>query len=154
MLPNIDLHVIHLIRDARGVVSSWQKSKNYLKPRSPLIIIIEWIIYNLEAELIGMKIENYIKINFEDLVKNPSNLMNELKILLTVKNNSFEEKPSNQHHALAGNPDKFKEKRKVDVNRSNWNLPLQINLITFIFCWPLLIRYGYKFRTKNEQNNK
>lgn len=77
--PNIDLHLIHMVRDGRGVIWSLKKpgkqtlTKEYV-PAPPLRTIKYWVSANLQSLWVynQVKEEKRLFIRYEDFVTNPS----------------------------------------------------------------------------------
>lgn len=81
-IPGIDLYVIHVVRDGRGV--AWSLLQSYkrdlkagvqkdIKPRSALRTAARWCVVNLATEALRLKLgrDRYIRVKYEDLVANP-----------------------------------------------------------------------------------
>ncbi len=97
----LDIVLIHLVRDGRGVVYS-----NIKLGRPSLFFIKKWGIINFKIEIIKKRNKNKknIFISYEDFVKNPERV---LKYILNQVDLSFEDKMlnfrDNIHHQSSGN---------------------------------------------------
>ena len=90
---NIDLRLIHLIRDGRGVV--WSKMKPLKKsveagiPKNSRAIAswrtsLDWVLANLESEwVVGRaRLGTSLRITYEKFVEDPSAVLKEIKLLI------------------------------------------------------------------------
>jgi hypothetical protein len=160
LMDDIELHVLHIIRDPRGVAFSRQKKK--IQPDSEEVIYMHqsgilkssmlWDIRNFATEFSwGKSLKSYTKIRYEDFVGKPK--MTFTKILETVGESSSKlpfisdnEIELKKNHTVWGNPSRFKTgivKLKLD---EEWRTKMKPSdrLITTFLTFPLLLRYGYK----------
>lgn len=157
-IPNIQIYTLHIIRDPRGVVYSWQRKKfNPSKNRnmvniSVLKTSILWLINNLGIEWLWKKNKSdFFQIRYEDFITNPAATLTKILDWLNLDNNqniinhdnSFE---FQNNHSINGNPNRFKTGRiKLSLD-DEWkrNLNFFNNTLTTLLTWPLLIYYKYK----------
>lgn len=98
---NLDIILLHLIRDGRGVTYS-----NIKLSRKGFGFMKKWMMTNLKIELVKKRSKNIrnIFVLYEDFVKNPERV---LKCILNQLNLSFEDKMlgfrSVTHHQPGGN---------------------------------------------------
>ena len=152
-IPGVELHVVHLIRDPRGVVSSWSKPKKYLLSYSIHTVIGWWISNNISAELLRGYADSFIRLRYEDFLKNPEEALR--KILHSANENPEKVDFLNNtsvhigiQHLLAGNPDKL-EKSEIKIEPHIWHLDTLKHYLTTLATLPLLIKYHYPlFHTK------
>jgi len=78
-VENIDLRIIYLVRDSRGVAYSWSKPKRP-KPRSIWDASLRWNVTNIAFSLIDRLLdeENFKIVRYEELVDNPKAVMDEI----------------------------------------------------------------------------
>jgi len=158
-LPNIDLHVVHLVRDSRAVAYSWRRKKvkleipgekTFMRQYNPIKTAAWWMLYNSQVELLGRRVPKYLRIRYEDFVNDPEATLSE--VLSLVKENVaspafISERKVNlsPNHGVAGNPVRFNngiiELRTDNEWRSNMN-GFEMHLATIISS-PLLLKYGY-----------
>ena len=63
-IPEIDLHVIQLVRDPRGVASSYRSPKQYLPTLSPLRVTTGWIGLNLGCEYLQARVPHFWRLRY------------------------------------------------------------------------------------------
>lgn len=160
LIDDLDVYVVHLIRDPRGVAFS--KTKEKIQPDSKEIIYMHkfsafdssmvWGFRNIATELYWVNNkEKYIMVRYEDFVKEPREIIN--KILNFTGENptgspflSENEIKLAGSHSVWGNPSRFitgKVKLKLDDTWKKKIKPSHRFLSTFL-TFPLLIKYGYK----------
>nr|MBV6630655.1 sulfotransferase [Oceanococcus sp. HetDA_MAG_MS8] len=151
MLPNVELWVLHLVRDVRGVAMSWRSDKQWLKQRGWMGIALEWAISNVLAErVLGHSALHYRLMRFEDFLHNPGVSLEGICDWLGVSYASPLAEDSRtvdiqNYHGVVGNPDAFKTGPTEIKVSDPWpqrtpSLPNQVLATT---CRPLLRRYGY-----------
>ena len=145
-IPGVELYIVHLVRDARGMVGSWLRPKGDLKAYPAYKPIFWWLSYNLSTEWIKPWAKGYLFIRYEDFVRAPEEFI--ARILdMTGENTagiefSGRDAHLNLQHMVAGNPDR-QTTGKVEIKLRPWKLPWHINLATTLFTFPLLVKYGY-----------
>ncbi|MGB3848555.1 MAG: sulfotransferase [Tunicatimonas sp.] len=166
-LKSVDMVLLHLVRDPRGVAYSWGKKfiRNDVRTDTKLSMTsfgivkatLRWIKWNIGCELVGRRPNvRYLRVRYEDFVKNPQEVLDDITVALGLPiyppHYHFEEGKFYDQHgtkdiSIWGNPIVRTISGSVKVNADNeWrgNLStikkLQVTLLTF----PLLFRYGYK----------
>jgi hypothetical protein len=115
--PSIDLYLIHVLRDVRGVV--WSSKKQYKKDCKtglgwdvePLPLwrtTMSWMIVNILSEFIRRKQPNNLLLRYEDLRNQPDQCLNMLGSFLNldfsdIVNLLQAEEPMSINHLCAGN---------------------------------------------------
>jgi len=155
-IPGLDVHVIHLIRDARACVYAWQKKKQHpkhdiaLRQYTPLRTTMFWIMRNTFASLLATRLP-YVRVRYEDLMKHPQREMQKLlahlkpfagKQLRFAADNAIE---LPEYHSISGNPDRFSNgvtNLRLDLE---WLAKMNENTrrMTTVLAYPLLSQYGY-----------
>ncbi|MGH2595729.1 MAG: sulfotransferase [Actinomycetota bacterium] len=116
----IDLRVLHLVRDSRGVAFSWAKRVEkkvpgqdpYFLPRyGPFGSAIRWDVYNLMATRLRRPARAYAKMRYEDLIRDPEAKLDEILHLAGLDVQPgwltfLQEGSANLHvdHTVDGNP--------------------------------------------------
>ena len=158
MLPTIDLYVVHIVRDPRGVCYSLQQHKNKGEPESqwynPVHASLSWNLKNSAVEmLLNSSPKCYLRISYEDFVRDPKvavesvlNLIQEKVIQLPFRNDSTVE--MGVDHIFAGSPSSRSKtgavKLQLDERWKKKMKPTDRAVVTS-FTLPLLKKYGYLF---------
>lgn len=148
-IPSIDLYVVHLVRDPRGVMSSWSKPKKYLKKLSMRRVILNLWSFNFLSESLQRYAQGYLLVRYEDLVKHPAETLKKIANFVKeeVKDPDFLEKTKARigtQHLLASNPDKYTQ-GWISIEEQGWNLSRQKHFLISLMTLPLLYKYGYPF---------
>ena len=154
-LDGIEPHLIHLIRDVRGCVRSWQAPKHdpsgtiALRRRGFVQVQWHWQFRNLATEWVGRRLP-YHRLRYEQLVERPEDQITELfEAIAPLRGNRLrldgrevELKPV---HLLGGNPNRFQEGTTELREDDRWrtDLPAWKQSVASTICGPLLRRYGY-----------
>ena len=158
-LPGVDLRLVHLVRDSRGVAFSWTKRMRraevvsgdaLMATDTPLRMSARYLGYNLLFHLLTLTGVRGILLRYESLVRDPADELAACSRwpagrrpgeLGFVGDGWVELGPS---HALAGNPMRFRSGRvplAVDEEWRGQRPPHR--LLTSVSTWPLLLAYGY-----------
>ena len=160
--PALEVRVLHLIRDPRGVAYSWTKqverpeAANELMPvYSPARTAGRWLSDNLGFEALARRVPT-VRMRYEDFLTDPVHWLQRIGALVDLDASQLDlsfldgdtATLSTVMHSVAGNPLRFGRSettlRLDDAWRSE--LPrLDRNLVTSITA-PLLEAYGYPVR--------
>ena len=120
MMPAIDLHIVHLIRDSRGTAYSARRRKflpdtgAYMQQNVNIIRNAwVWTTWNLIAEMSrGQFQERYVRLRYEDLIDKPKETI--MRILGVVQEKAPQLPFVGTHtaklqvqHTVVGNPSRF-----------------------------------------------
>ncbi len=159
MIPEIEISVLHLIRDSRAAAFSWEKKKRkteitdnivYMRKYNFVSSSIQWIYRNITAELLKKRSKNYIRVRYEDFTHNPQGTYDEILKELSHKsaNSPFTDNFTvnlGESHTQSGNPGRFAIGRIVIREDDAWKNSLHLikKILVTLITLPLLIRYGY-----------
>jgi 2-polyprenyl-3-methyl-5-hydroxy-6-metoxy-1,4-benzoquinol methylase len=150
-IPEIDLHVIHLVRDPRGVVRSYRRPKEYLPKLSSLSVTAGWIGLNVGCEHLRDRVPHYRRVRYEDVVATPQRVLAEIASDLGYEGEIaalFSSDSTVQlvpQHMLGGNPDKL-QRGSVEIKVTSTELPRTTRALVSLATAPLLWRYRYRTR--------
>ncbi|HYY80504.1 MAG TPA: sulfotransferase [Actinomycetes bacterium] len=160
-LAGVDLRLVHLVRDSRGVAFSWTRLRRQLEVPDgealmatdrPLRSSGRYLAYNLLFHLLRRLGVASLLQRYESLVADPAG---QLRRAATLAGRTVAERelgfigdgylelgPS---HALAGNPMRFRQGRVPVRLDEAWRreMPRAQRLLTATSTLPLLLRYGY-----------
>ena len=160
-LPGVDLRLVHLVRDSRGVAFSWTKrmrraevveGDDLMATDTPLRMSARYLGYNLLFHLLRALGVRGLLLRYESLVRDPAGELARVLALAGrpaaagelgfIGDGWVELGPS---HALAGNPMRFRSGRVPLRVDEEWRgqLRRRHRLLTSVSTWPLLLRYGY-----------
>jgi hypothetical protein len=160
-MRGVDLRLVHLVRDSRGVAFSWTKRMRraevvagdaLMATDTPLRMSARYLGYNLLFHLLALTGVRGLLLRYESLVRDPAAELTRVLALADrppaagelsfVGDGWVELGPS---HALAGNPMRFRSGRVPLRVDEAWRggLDRRHRLLTVASTWPLLLRYGY-----------
>ena len=159
MIPNVDLYVVHLVRDSRATASSWRKKKldpgahdqiRYAPQASLLSSSLQWTHRNISAEALRYLAKGFLPLRYEDFASNPKASINKIISLLNepVGKSPFIDDFTvllEETHTQWGSTGRFKQ-GEVEIHLdSDWQRYMSLYDKCFVtsLTWPLLIKYGY-----------
>jgi hypothetical protein len=162
-IKTIDLRVVHLVRDPRGVAYSWRYHKkrkpeasdeSYLHIISPLKIILLWWSNLLLPWILKGNSKNYKFVAYEDFADNPEKVVQSIFDTLEIAGDmSLFDAPQmvlSTNHTVSGNPLRF-ESKVIEVKKDeNWRkqMPGMARAIVSLMTWPWLLRLSFKRKCK------
>jgi Sulfotransferase family len=160
-MPNVDAHIVHLVRDSRGVAFSWSKwllrpefttSPTYMPRYGPAYASIDWVAANLPYHLIGALSIPRLFVRYESLVKSPrveiARIADFLGANLAQPDLSFLDGASGEpvhDHTVSGNPMRF-DPGPIRIRLDDeWRVKMRWRdrTIVTLLTWPLGLAYGY-----------
>lgn len=157
-IPEIELSVLHLVRDSRAVANSWTRRRRrpeftdetrFMSRASPATTATGWWYRNLGAELVG-RFRSYQRLRYEDLVASPRECLS-----AALEGAGIEPRLGHLEdgrcrilepdHLAAGNPMRL-ERGTLEIRPDlRWRTELSApgRAIVTLITWPLLLRYGY-----------
>jgi hypothetical protein len=160
-LPGVELRLVHLVRDSRGVAFSWTKLMRrrevvdgdaLMATDTPLRMSARYLAHNSLFHLLDRLGVATLLLRYESLVHQPARQLRRVLAhagrpaadgeLGFVGDGWIELGPS---HALAGNPMRFERGRVPLRLDEEWRgkMRRRHRLLTVGSTWPLLLRYGY-----------
>ena len=162
-VPGIDLRVVHLVRDSRGVAYSWTKEVRkpevtgddaFMPVYSPSSSGRQWVAYNLLFDALGV-VDDTMVLRYEALMAQPRQGLERILAhagepvtadAFSFLGDGFVELGCD--HTVAGNPMRFHQGR-LDLRLDQaWTtkLPARDRKVVTAITWPLQVRYGYSKR--------
>ena len=166
-MPNLDVMFIHLVRDSRAVVYSWQRKKRrpeiYWKQEyMPVYGVLrgaiqEWMLPNLVLKWLSKKIQNFKLVKYEYFVKYPKDVITDILVHAGVYEQDFDFLEDNRvirfgvNHTVSGNPLRFRYGRMEISLDEEWkkSMSLSHKVIVTLITMSLLKRYGYSLAWVN-----
>lgn len=163
MIPGINLHVVHFIRDSRATAYSWSRKRlfepitntrnpEYMAQHSPVRSSLQWNARNTLAEIyLRQTPVRYMIIKYEDFVRKPQDSVKGILSLLSEPDVSLpfvtEHKVEihRANHSVFGNLVRF-QTGAVELSLDDeWKTEMKRSHQTAVaaLTWPVLLRYGY-----------
>lgn len=160
--PALDVRLLHLVRDPRGVAYSWTKevarpeAGNELMPQySPARTAARWVTDNLGFEVLARRVPS-LRMRYEDFLADPVTWLYRIGGLVDLAPDSVETsflRGSTAHlstsmHSVAGNPLRFGGSDTTLRLDDAWrrSLPRRDRTLVTALTAPLLTAYGYPLR--------
>lgn len=156
--PDLDVRVVHCVRDSRGVAYSWSKevarpeavSEEYGRmPRySAGSVSSLWMLHNAEIEALRSRVP-VLQLRYEDFVRDPVTTTRAVLDHAGVAAAADHVRPDSvllgSSHSCAGNPMRFRTGEVALVADEGWRrhaVRRETRLVTALTA-PLLVRYHY-----------
>ena len=164
MVPGIDLHVVHLIRDPRAAAYSYLKEpqpdadkRAYMNRVGPFKSSLLWDAWNVSSEALWRDSSGrYMRISYESFVGNPQHTIEEILDLLgeDARKLPFAGERDAElgiSHTVSGNPNRFQNGSVRLRPDDEWafRMKLRDKTLVTLLTLPLLARYGYPLVTEN-----
>lgn len=164
LLPDIDLRVVHLVRDPRATAFSWLRRKEQpdrgapglMRRKGPSTAAALWTAGNGAADALWSGRPAGLRLRYEDFATSPGPAV---RRVLELAGEPDAEPPLvgerevelGVHHTVAGNPDRLRTGRVELRPDREWRARMRGRdraLVTAL-TWPLLLRYGYVGETRD-----
>jgi len=121
MIPNIDVYVVHVVRDPRGVAYSWRKKKAdkgqdaFMAQHSPLKSSLFWNTWNITGEALWRSTpQRYLRLHYEEFVQQPRQSVERILSLLGEARDTLPFVDDHtvtlgSNHTVWGNPSRFQQ---------------------------------------------
>jgi hypothetical protein len=165
--PELDLRVVHIVRDSRAVAYSWTKqvsrpdtdTRGYMKTHSPAASAAQWHSQNATLQLLARRGTPTLRVRYEDLMAAPEAMLRRIAAFaglpaetelsfLTSDANGYSADLSVSHTA-SGNPMRFRTGRIQIRSDDSWRdaMPTKDRAIVSALTMTRLARYGYLRRS-------
>jgi hypothetical protein len=153
----VELHVLHVVRDAPATAYSWGQRKEFepghlMRRRTPSTAAVEWDAHNLSSELFLARVaRSYRRLRYEDLIADPRAHLSRVVAWLGESGaalpltGAHEVDLSVRTHAVFGNATRFRHGRvelRID-DRWRTQMPRRQRLTVAGLTAPLRRHYGY-----------
>ena len=142
--PQLDVKVIHLIRDPRGTSASMMKNMGL----DVAVAARRWKWYNIEADRVRRYLppESWMTLRYEDLCADPPGTMDRISDFMGVPRAPIPLGPAEQEQHIIGNPMRLKALGEIREDRS-WQerlSPTDLGVIASI-VGPTSHRFAYNW---------
>jgi hypothetical protein len=160
-VPQLELLVLHLIRDSRAVAYSWLGHKlmpevttetRYMPVKRPWRSAVFWELENLALELLRRASQRSVRLRFDDLTSDPRRSLGAALATLGIETDLDFLRRRVLHlgpnHTVAGNPLRFRRGEVAIEADLEWRRRLEAGprRVVTALTWPLLLRYGFPLR--------
>lgn len=161
-LRDVDLRVVHLVRDARGVAYSATKRVRrpevvravaYMPTLHPARSAAEWDAYNLVFGAVRTSRVPSLRLRYEDLLRDPRDGLRRVLELAGLPGSDLAFVGDSTvslgiTHTISGNPMRFESGAVPFRLDEEWRtrLPRRHRVLVSALTWPLMRRYGYDLR--------
>ncbi len=143
--PDIEIRGIYVVRDVRGLITSF--SKKVQTSRSPLSTIVYYLFINFFGEIIYRTDNRIVKLRYEDLMEDPLGHLNRLysHVLDTNSEAIILAESYGIPHIVGGN--RMKTQKQVRILKDEkWKttMPRWQQIIFYFLAFPVMIINRYK----------
>ncbi len=156
LVPEIDLYIVHLIRDPKAVAHSWSirkpKPGDYMRTMNAVKSSVLWNIWNGGSAFLGRRHPGrYLRIRYEDFVLAPKDAIR--RILALVHEDAHSLPFPSDHsvrltptHTMKGNPSRFVTGEVEILPDERWKKGMHLlnRILVDLVTWPWLGKYGYR----------
>ena len=151
-IPELEVHVVHLVRHSHGIVDSWCRPDRYYHPRSFVSGLAFWSVDNTLCQLLRSRASSYSLLLYEDFVQSPRECLERIASAVTGRPIAadFFSVPSARvglQHWLAGNP-RAQLNTDLLVQEPETHIPWPARVAASLITFPLLWKFGYFGRKK------
>jgi hypothetical protein len=157
---DLDVTVVHLVRDPRGVAYSWMKKVARIEFSTQSVLmrrqtvrqsVAFWDFTNLLAESSRRVHPRYLRVRYEDLVRDPRKSIDAICRLSEAGAPDLtflHERTADLRritHTMSGNPSRFTAGRTELKPDQEWKTSMRVShkIAATLLSFPLLVRYGY-----------
>lgn len=155
-LSNMNMHVIHLVRDPRALSYSWRRRRTDEVVGGPVRVALNWTASNFAIELLQRRASaTYTRVRYEEFIQAPQLVLERLGAEIGVPgtNLPFVNPTTLQldaNHAVAGSPSRAKIGAVEVIPDNEWkaNVSRREQLTVTAVSSPFLHRYGYSLTVR------
>ncbi len=160
-VPDLELRVLHLIRDPRGVAFSWSRQKRrpefvgrevYMNRHGPVAVAWRWTYSNLLAERSRGRVAAFRQLRYEELIESPEATLRGICEWAGLERPKLDfvdgvtARLDRSSHLVSGNPMRFDRGSVTLQPDTRWRteMPKIDRALVSALTWPLRRRYGYR----------
>ncbi|BCJ68774.1 sulfotransferase [Polymorphospora rubra] len=150
---DVDLRILHLVRDPRASAHSWRRRKAYIPAMGVTRSTCYWTAANVASDRIGRAApDRYLRLRYEDFTRDPRTALARVLELAGLPDpppvTADGEAVLGVNHTVTGNPDRLTHGPVRIRPDDGWKtrLPAGAGLLATLIASPVLGRYGYSYR--------
>jgi hypothetical protein len=159
-IPDLEVSVVHLVRDPRGVAYSWSRRKLrpefvdrevWMNRHGAVDVSWRWMYSNLLAQRAAGRFSSFLRLRYEDFVDEPRASLEQICALAGVAKPDLgfldgkTARLERRNCTLSGNPMRFSDGELTILRDTRWHaMPWPARTIVSTLTWPLRRRYGYR----------
>lgn len=158
--PDIRAHIVHLVRDSRGVTFSLAKlvarreasGAAYMPRYSAVGASVQWLLSNLPYHLIPSRVVPHLRVQYESLIRSPASEIGRILEFLGQPApasvlEKFNTAPIDigENHMMSGNPHRLGRERIELRLDDEWRAAMsrRDRVLSTVLTLPLSMAYGY-----------
>jgi hypothetical protein len=162
MMPRVDAHLVHLVRDPRATAYSWSRPREQPGVGGPLMMPVlrparstaRWVGRNLLSESVCRSLGlPWTRVRYEDLVEEPAGVVCDIMRLVerrprvAIPARGIEPPRPEENHMVGGNPVRFHAGRRPIAPDDEWRgrMSVRDRRVATAVAVPLLSRYRYRY---------
>lgn len=151
-IPELEVHVVHLVRHSHGIVDSWCRPDRYYHPRSFGSGLAFWSVDNTLCQLLRSRAASYSLLRYEDFIQRPKECLERIAGAVAghpMAANFFSSPCARVglQHWLAGNP-RAQLNTDLLLQEAETRVPWPARIAASLITLPLLWKFGYLGRKK------
>jgi hypothetical protein len=156
--PELDVRVVHIVRDPRATAYSYQRGKRYIEPMSPARSTSNWVAFNAASEAVGRAAkQRYLRVRHEELTQRPREVVAGVLRFAGLDDDPPVDEAGKVtlgvNHTVTGNPDRLGSGVVSIKPDERWRTGLAAghSAVATAIALPLLRRFGYPVRPGEER---
>lgn len=158
-MPGIEMHLVHLVRDSRGVAYSWTKKKlrpeitthkEFMPQYNPAESAFWWNLYEWLIHWLSRRVNSYLRVRYEDLVEDPEYQLRRILQIIQLGDVPLpfihgQRAYMDVNHTVSGNPMRFQQGWIELCRDDNWREQMNLShkLLVTTLTLPGLVQYSY-----------
>ena len=161
-VADIDLYVVHLVRDPRAIAYSWSRNPDAggrrgrsnlgFRGKGLLESTVQWTLFALFAEtVLRRRLKGrYLLVRYEDFAARPRDITKQILEFVGEEQSVMQfvddrNVALGDNHMVGGNRARFRRGVVPVKADEDWkeSMPGRARLACTLIAWPLLLRYGY-----------
>ncbi|MQA26935.1 MAG: sulfotransferase, partial [Micromonosporaceae bacterium] len=153
---DVDVRVLHLVRDPRATAQSWRRAKAYIPAMGVLRSAGYWTAFNLASDRIGRRFgERYLRVAYEEFAARPREVTDRVMRWAGLPGPPPVDADGHAvlgaNHTVTGNPDRLlsgpvRVRRDPGEPGRPGGLPWPHAAAATLLALPALRRHGYRWR--------